>query len=88
MTKQPKITLRYEAAFGHWRLQCVSADSKHHMATLAGAVGGEPDWLKHILTVAKVGGYEMEIPHPPPETIVWFLINPNKELIGFYGGAY
>lgn len=31
-----------------------------------------PDWLVKIINIAIVGGHRHEIPHPPPDLIVWF----------------
>ena len=64
-----------------WSAQCFATGE-----TLQGADPGvdAPDWLKGILSAAKIGGYVI---HPPAgyslTEIVWFSVNPNKELESF-----
>ena len=42
-----------------------------------------PEWLTEIINLAVVGGHAKKVPNPPPELIVWFRVNENRELIEF-----
>lgn len=49
----------------------------------SGKVSKQPEWLAHILAVAKIGGHLRYVRSPPPDEIVWFTIDKSYNLIGF-----
>jgi hypothetical protein len=79
--KPPEHTMRYSATRTSW---VVNGINENTPATVArGLHGEEPEWLRNILTVARIGGHCMDIPRPPPDLIVWFRVNDEFELLGF-----
>jgi hypothetical protein len=85
MKKKPQVlTMRYEGGSNRRGAWCVTLMNGPQAGLYASGVRGEePEWLQRILLVAKVGGHEMPIPRPPPETIVWFRVNTEHELVEF-----
>jgi hypothetical protein len=82
MPKKPSepTVLRYSADWsGGWHVTSMSSRS----FSARGDAGTEPEWLKAILAVARVGGHCMDIPRPPPDLIVWFRVNDEMELVDF-----
>lgn len=50
---------------------------------LAGAVSDAPAWLSEIIAMAKVGGWVMKVPQPPPDLVLWFEVDANLNLIRY-----
>lgn len=42
-----------------------------------------PEWLKAILVTAKVAGALPKIPEPPPDAILWFRTDKDRNLVEF-----
>lgn len=53
------------------------------MQKLSGMVSHMPDWLRTIIEVGRVGGHMGEVTHPPPDEIMWFVIDTDNQLVGF-----
>lgn len=71
-------TLRYELRHDLWLVQSMSAG-----LVASGLPGTEPQWLLDILVVARIAGFGMDIPQPPPEFILWFRASDTYELLEF-----
>jgi plastocyanin len=71
---------RYEAHGGEYKLKCWH-DGKED--TMHGAVDTQPEWLTGIVDVAKVAGHLKSPISPPPEAILWFHTDKNRNLINF-----
>lgn len=80
------LTVRYAADDKGWMVNGISANAPPVVA--CGAPGTEPDWLVRILAAARVGGYCMDIPKPPPAVILWFAITPDYQLHSFDKESY
>lgn len=48
-----------------------------------GKLGEEPEWLKRILDVAYLGDHIQRVPNPPPDKIMWFITDPDLNLVSF-----
>lgn len=48
-----------------------------------GFVDNLPDWLKAILATARVAGAIPKIKEPPPDIILWFRTDEDKNLVEF-----
>lgn len=75
------ITVRYAVDDDGWVVNGISSNAPPVVAR--GAPGAEPDWLSRILAAARVGGYCMDIPKPPPAMILWFVLTKDYQLHSF-----
>ena len=75
-------TCRYHADDSAWRLDRMDGGAA---APLRGAPGEEPEWLKTILDVARVGGHIDVWPGSDgePTRTVWFRVNHDNHLTEF-----
>lgn len=71
---------RYEQRGGDYRLR-----SWHNGTERAhtGFVDNMPEWLSAILATAKVAGAIKPIKEPPPEVILWFRTDDERNLVEF-----
>lgn len=75
-----KWECRYTETKGKYSLAMYSAD----LADLSGGLLTEaPVWLKQIRTLAALGEHGAAVRYPPPEYILWFQLDADKELCGF-----
>jgi hypothetical protein len=54
-----------------------------HEEASRGLVQDLPDWMSKIRDVAMVGGHLKRVIVPPPDNIVWFTTDDDKNLINF-----
>ena len=54
-----------------------------HEEASRGVIQDLPDWLAKIRDVAMVGGHLKRVIVPPPDNIVWFTTDDDKNLINF-----
>lgn len=54
-----------------------------HEQASRGRVTDLPDWLERVRSVALVGGHLKNVMVPPPDNIVWFTVDDDKNLINF-----
>lgn len=71
---------RYEEALGEFILK---RWRNGHEEAFRGLVTDLPDWLSRIRDVATVGGHLKRVMVPPPDNIVWFTTDDDKNLINF-----
>jgi hypothetical protein len=50
----------------------------------SGANDSEPEWLKNVLALARVGGHYLQMPSPPPSVVVWFETTNDGVFVKFY----
>lgn len=61
---------RYSEFDGTYLLESWGEDRKF---TERGLVAKVPDWLKEIITIAKIGNFFIAVNSPPPDRILWFV---------------
>lgn len=87
MTKSEpgKISYRYEERHGMFDLQgfAVGPVTQQRVKYMNGPMDDRPEWLVSIVNIAKLGGWVMAPPLPPPTMILWFDVDADGELIGF-----
>ena len=54
-----------------------------HEEASRGVIQDLPDWMAKIRDVAMVGGHLKRVIVPPPDNIVWFTTDDDKNLINF-----
>jgi len=74
--------MRFTSTGPSWSLAVISG-AITHTGPLSGGSGPMPAWLESIITVARIGGHLWETDRPPPEHIVWFRVDDDKQLIEF-----
>lgn len=84
--KDNELEVRYQEVGPEWLAQLYGVDVSH-AATIKerqrGPLGSQPDWLRLILDVAKVGGHLGTLPNGPPEVLIWFTMDHNYNLLEF-----
>jgi hypothetical protein len=80
MTTPDEREYRYEERHDAYMLKCWHDGVE---TTWRGELDTQPEWLKCILTAATVGGHLKRVPHPPPDAIVWFTTDLDKNLLTF-----
>ena len=80
MTNEDRHEYRYEERAGvystrAWNNGREISEGRH--------VIDRPQWLTDIIAIAVAGGHAKKVPNPPPELIVWFRVNSNRELLEF-----
>lgn len=78
-----EITVRYERSNNRYAVRVWGHQSANLLASSTGDAGHEPKWLADIIAVARVGGQMQRVKSAPPDELVWFTINADKQLINF-----
>jgi hypothetical protein len=80
MTTPDEREYRYEERHDEYMLKCW-----HHGVETSwrGYLDARPEWLERILVTATVGGHLKRVPHPPPDSIVWFTTDLDNNLLTF-----
>lgn len=71
---------RYEERAGEYRLRCWVDGTESSETRL---IDDAPEWLQTIIATSKVGGYMKYTSQPPPDCIVWFVTDADKNLLHF-----
>ena len=71
---------RYEERYDEYMLKCWHDGVE---TSLRGYLDARPEWLERILVTATVGGHLKRVPHPPPDSIVWFTTDLDNNLLTF-----
>jgi len=79
------ILLRYTEDGHGWGLTVMEGPIPGPALPSRGQHDTQPQWLRLILDVARVGGHIAPVPHPPPIMILWFVIDAACNLKRFYG---
>lgn len=89
---KPSYVARYEERHNLFRLHTfrvpgdVSMTTGEHLdleRTLDGPIEDRPEWLTAIVNLAKLGGWAMSPPSPPPNFIFWFNLDAEGNLLEF-----
>jgi hypothetical protein len=80
MTPINEREYRYEERCGDYTLKCWQEGNE---ASWRGQISHAPEWLKHVLVTAKVGGHLKRVNQPPPDAIVWFTTDLDNNLLTF-----
>lgn len=48
---------------------------------MVGPLHSRPAWLTNIITMATVGEHFLNVPDPPPDRILWFLMDEDCNLV-------
>lgn len=48
-----------------------------------GKLGEEPAWVAKLLHVGSISGHRVEVHHPPPTIILWFMTDHDGNLVDF-----
>ena len=86
-----EIEVRYQEAGPEWLAQLYGLDTDTSASGRStsirdrqrGPLGSQPDWLRLILDVARVGGHLGTLPSGPPEVLIWFTVDHNYNLLEF-----
>ena len=83
-------TIRYWVRGNEYDLMVYSINGDYDPSKIAedlvpmrGAVGEEPQWVRTIIELGKVGGYMITPTQPPPNQILWFDIDADRNLVQF-----
>jgi hypothetical protein len=71
---------RYEERYATYVLKCWHEGKE---TTIRGEVCSRPEWLTRIIDVAVVGGHLKRVYAPPPDAIVWFITDQDRNLLHF-----
>ena len=71
---------RYQEDGGMWSVLTYTANGNSRND---GVLGRQPEWLKKILDVAKVGGHLTPMRDGPPDRLLWFTMDHNYNLLEF-----
>jgi hypothetical protein len=52
-------------------------------STHSGDVADQPEWLGRILVLGRVGGHVLNVAPPPPNEILWFVLDADGDLKRF-----
>lgn len=70
-------THRYEETGGTYKLRTFETGN-----SMTGRATSAPDWVRLIVTLAKLGNH-VSTPPPPPDFIVWFTTDSKFNLTGY-----
>lgn len=48
---------------------------------VTGLIYTRPEWLSNIVLMATVGAHFLDVPTPPPDRILWFVIDEDCNLV-------
>jgi hypothetical protein len=71
---------RYEERSDEYQLKCWHDGVE---TSWSGGMGTRPQWLLDILNIAVIGGHLKRVPQPPPDAIVWFTTDIDRNLKAF-----
>jgi hypothetical protein len=80
MTTPNEREYRYEERYDEYMLKCWHDGVE---TSLRGYLDSRPEWLERIVNTAAVGGHLKRVPHPPPDSIVWFTTDLENNLLTF-----
>ncbi len=75
--------LRYEERDDYFKVDGWPIGDIEAIPSERGPLEERPEWLTNIITIAKIGGYANAIKYPPPNVIVWFIMDADYNLIEF-----
>lgn len=75
--------LRYEERDDYFKVDGWPIGDIEAIPSERGPLEERPEWLTDIITIAKIGGYAHAIRYPPPNMIVWFIMDANHNLLEF-----
>lgn len=78
--KDDETEYRYEQTGSSYRLQSWHNGAQKQMM---GTVSSRPAWLSEIVTVAAVGGGLHRPTASPPDILIWFRLDDDKNLVEF-----
>jgi hypothetical protein len=71
--KHPHATVwRYSAANDWYTLSSYTAPQPLGDAPYPCHIANEPKWLTEIVLMGCMGGHDLPVANPPPETVLWF----------------
>lgn len=75
-----EIEYRYEESRTQYTIR-EYREGTPQVAIYHGHLSARPAWLLTILDVAKAGGYYQPIAFPPPDAILWFVTDHQRNLL-------
>ena len=78
--KMNELEVRYQEHGGMWSTITYTTDANGSSRN-DGHLGYQPAWLRLILDVAKVGGHLKPLRDGPPDTLLWFKMDSDNNLL-------
>lgn len=75
--------LRYEERDDYFKVDGWPIGDIEAIPSERGPLSERPEWLDNIITLAKIGGHANAVKYPPPNIIVWFIMDADYNLIEF-----
>lgn len=75
--------LRYEERDDYFKVDGWPIGDIEAIPSERGPLSERPEWLERIITLAKIGGHCHAIKYPPPNVIVWFIIDKDRNIVEF-----
>lgn len=68
---------------GSWNLSMFFPAASRRGEGTGGSRGTQPAWLQKIVEIAVVAEAFQEVPHPPPNKVLWFELDDNGDFLMF-----